>query len=127
MRGNRRRDTKPELAIRRALHGLGYRYRVDVRPLPELNRRADIVFTRLRIAIYVHGCYWHGCPKHFRTPTRNAEFWQAKIDRNRERDEETTAVLSAAGWDVVTVWTHEPVAEAVDRIEDAIRRRRNAM
>ena len=124
MLGNRSRDTKPELLLRRSLHALGYRYRVDVRPLPELNRRADLVFTRVRIAVFVHGCYWHGCPKHYTAPVSNAGFWSDKVGRNRERDLDTVKRLIDAGWEVVIVWEHEPVAEAVMRVERAIATRK---
>lgn len=120
MLGNRARDTKPELALRRALHALGYRYRVDARPLPELNRRADLVFTKRHVAVFVHGCYWHGCPDHYTVPKNNAGFWAEKVRRNRERDQETESRLTAAGWNVVIVWEHETVSEAVKRVERAL-------
>src|SRR4051812_33413126 len=81
MLGNRGRDTKPELVLRRALHRLGYRFRVDTRPLAEVNRRADIVFTRQRVALFVHGCYWHGCPDHYAAPKANSTFWADKVAR----------------------------------------------
>lgn len=88
---NRRRDTRPELAVRRAVHALGLRYRVDVRPLPTVNRRADLVFSRRRVAVFVDGCYWHGCPDHGTTPKTNAIYWGGKIARNSERDRDTDA------------------------------------
>lgn len=120
MQGNRRRDTRPEMRIRRALHALGYRYRVDRAPLPSLRRRADIVFTRQRVAVFVDGCFWHRCPRHGTSPRSNAEYWQAKIARNVERDRETDADLRDSGWRVVRVWEHEPVGEAVDRVIAAL-------
>lgn len=123
MKANRGRDTKPEMAVRRALHALGYRYRVDVRPEPNLNRRADLVFTRPKVAVFVDGCYWHGCPKHYTSPVTNASFWSGKIAGNRERDAETTRLLEAAGWSVVRAWEHEPTEDVVSRVREAIQRR----
>lgn len=116
MQGNRRRDTKPEMAVRRAVHGLGLRYLVDARPLPELNRRADLVFRGARVAVFVDGCYWHGCPAHGTRARTNAEYWGAKIQRNRARDRDTDARLVAEGWTVIRVWEHEDAHEAAERI-----------
>ncbi len=79
MRANRRRDTTPEMAIRRLAHAQGLRYRVDAKPLPELNRRADLVFTRVKVAVFIDGCYWHGCPAHGTSPKSHADYWSAKI------------------------------------------------
>lgn len=107
MQSNRGRDTAPELAIRRRLHAMGLRYRVSVRPVPNLRRTADIVFTRARIAVFVDGCFWHGCPEHYQAPVRNSDFWLTKRKRNRERDAETDAALSAAGWTPLRFWEHE--------------------
>ncbi|WP_457109809.1 very short patch repair endonuclease [Marmoricola sp. URHA0025 HA25] len=98
MRANRRRDTGPELAIRRLVHAAGLRYRVDVRPLPDLNRRADMVFIRQRVAVFIDGCYWHGCPEHGTSARTNADYWSAKIGRNIERDLDTTRRLANGGW-----------------------------
>lgn len=120
MLGNRGRDTKPELELRRALHARGYRYRVDARPIPSLNRRADVVFTKRHVAVFVHGCYWHGCPAHYTVPKSNEGFWAEKVRRNRERDQETEAGLVTAGWEIVVVWEHETVGQAVTRIEQAL-------
>jgi DNA mismatch endonuclease (patch repair protein) len=121
MQGNRARDTVPELRLRSALHALGYRYRVSARPLPELARTADLVFRRCRIAVFVDGCYWHGCPKHYGEPATNAEYWRGKIGRNRERDADTNFRLRAAGWRPVRVWEHEPLPVAVSRVVEALR------
>lgn len=120
MVANRRRDTKPELALRRALHAAGYRYRVDVRPLPGVNRRADLVFTKKRVAVFVHGCYWHGCPSHYTVPKSNAQFWSDKLRRNRARDMETVDFLVAAGWRVVVIWEHDPLDKAVALVREAL-------
>lgn len=89
MQSNRGRDTAPELAVRRRLHVMGLRYRVSVRPVPNLRRTADIVFTRARIAVFIDGCFRHGCPEHYQAPVRNGDFWLAKRKRNGERDAET--------------------------------------
>ena len=106
MVANRRRDTSPELAVRRSLHALGLRYRVDFAPLGG-RRRADIVFTRQRIAVFIDGCFWHGCPDHATIPKRNASYWVPKLRRNIERDRETDSLLRAAGWTVLRYWEHE--------------------
>ena len=123
MRGNRRRDTKPELVLRRLLHGRGLRYRVDHPIVAGLRRRADIVFTRARVAVFVDGCYWHVCPQHGTEPQSNAGYWSAKLARNVERDRETDRLATEAGWTVLRVWEHEPPEEAADRVEAAVRRR----
>ncbi|WP_082087573.1 very short patch repair endonuclease [Microbacterium sp. SA39] len=106
MRGNRRRDTKPELAVRRLIHAAGLRYRVDFAPIGGRSR-ADIVFTRARVAIYIDGCFWHGCPIHATYPKRNSDYWLPKLQRNVERDRETDARLQLAGWKVLRFWEHE--------------------
>lgn len=121
MKANKGRDTKPELAVRRAAHRAGLRYRVDYRPLSELNRRADLVFTRAKVAVFVDGCFWHGCPSHHTVAKANATYWAEKVRRNRERDRETDTALAAAGWTVVRAWEHTPTGEVVERIIDAVR------
>jgi DNA mismatch endonuclease (patch repair protein) len=122
MSTQRSKDTEPELAVRRALHRMGLRYRVHVQPLPGLRRKADIVFTRARVAVFVDGCFWHGCPDHGRRRHEvNSWYWPDKIARNKERDNDTDARLRAAGWTVVRVWEHDPTAAAADRIADAVR------
>lgn len=120
MKGNRRRDTKPELAVRRILHAQGLRYRVDYAPGSNRRRRADIVFTRLRLAVFIDGCFWHGCPVHANVPATHHEYWQPKLARNVERDRETTAMLEAEGWQVLRIWEHVDPGEAADRIVSAI-------
>jgi DNA mismatch endonuclease (patch repair protein) len=107
MRSNRARDTTPELQVRRRLHAMGLRYRVSARPEPGLRRTADILFRPTRLAVFIDGCFWHGCPEHYSIPATNAEFWAAKRTRNRERDDETNAMLEAAGWRVLRFWEHE--------------------
>lgn len=124
MRSNRSRDTKPEIALRRRLHAIGLRYRVCARPLPGERRTVDIVFRSAKVAVEVRGCFWHGCPEHCRRPAANAAYWNAKIQRNVDRDADTERQLTAAGWDLVIVWEHEPVDEAAARVAAAIRSRR---
>src|SRR5690349_5229967 len=107
MKAARQRDTTPEKALRSELHKRGLRYRVDARPIKELNRRADLVFRAAKVAIFVDGCFWHGCPKHGTQAKANAQFWKNKIQRNQERDAETNKLLRKAGWKVLRVWEHE--------------------
>jgi DNA mismatch endonuclease, patch repair protein len=116
MLGNRRRDTAPEVALRSALHRLGLRFRVDARPVPSVPRRADVVLRGDRVAVFLDGCFWHGCPVHFRPPVTNAEYWTAKIAGNRARDSSTDALLRAACWTIVRIWEHEPTEVAARRI-----------
>jgi len=118
MLGNRRRDTKPELRVRKRLHGLGMRFRVDYPPVQGLRCRADIVFTRAKVAIFIDGCFWHGCPKHYRPPRTNSEYWLPKIELNRLRDARNGRALEAAGWTVLRYWEHEDP----DALSQSIRR-----
>lgn len=120
MQSNRGRDTAPEIRVRQLLHAAGLRYRVDFAPLGG-RRRADIVFTRRRIAVFIDGCYWHGCPKHATLPKRNADYWLPKLERNVERDRETDAILQAAGWRVLRHWEHEDPAAVASAILNAVR------
>lgn len=124
MQSNKRRDTKPELALRKAVHALGLRYRVDAKPLAELRRRADMVFTGTKVAVFLDGCFWHGCPEHHTVAKANAAFWADKVSGNRQRDRDTDARLTAAGWTVVRVWEHEDPAEAAQRVAGVVRARR---
>jgi DNA mismatch endonuclease (patch repair protein) len=121
MRGNRSRDTKPELAVRRLLHARGLRYRVNARPVPTLRRTADVVFPRKRIAVFIDGCYWHGCPAHYVAARSNRDYWDAKIARNISRDAETTAALSEAGWKVLRYWSHTPPEQVAASICEEVR------
>ncbi|MFJ2814988.1 MULTISPECIES: very short patch repair endonuclease [unclassified Streptomyces] len=122
MSANRSRDTVPELLLRKALHRHGLRYRVSARPLPKLRRTADVVFTKARVAVFVDGCFWHGCPEHHRPATKHhSDFWSQKIEMNRARDQETNQVLQEAEWTVVRVWEHEDPEEAALRIADVVR------
>ena len=117
MQGNRSRDTKPELAVRSAVHRRGIRFRVSARPLPELRRTADLVLRKTKIAVFVDGCYWHGCPEHHTQPATNSEYWADKIARNVERDAETTDRLQQAGWTVLRFWEHEDPEAVADQVQ----------
>ncbi|MEZ5371445.1 MAG: very short patch repair endonuclease [Microthrixaceae bacterium] len=121
MTANRGRDTTPELALRRAVWRRGLRYRVDARPVGGLNRRADLVFTRAKVAVFVDGCFWHSCPIHATRPAANGDFWAAKLDGTVARDRETDARLRAEGWTVLRFWEHEDPAAAADRVEATVR------
>lgn len=118
------KDTKIEVALRKALHASGLRFRVHGRPVKGVRREADIVFGPARVAVFVDGCFWHGCPEHATWPRRNAEFWRAKIEGNRARDRDTDARLAEAGWLAVRVWEHEPPAESAVRVAEVVARRR---
>lgn len=115
------RDTEPELLLRRELHRLGLRYRVD-HALPGMpRRRADILFTRAKVAVFVDGCFWHACPEHKTAPANNAAWWSAKLARNVARDRETDEHLSSLGWTVLRVWEHENVIQAATDIGRIVR------
>lgn len=116
MQGNRSRDTRCELVVRRALHARGYRYFVHRRPIPGLRRTADIVFPTVKLAVFIDGCFWHGCPRHHRLPASHQDYWEAKIATNRARDEATDRALADHGWTVIRVWEHEAVDEVVEQI-----------
>jgi DNA mismatch endonuclease, patch repair protein len=119
-----RRDTKPELELRRLLHARGLRYRVDRPVLRDRRRRPDIVFGPARVVVFVDGCFWHGCPEHATWPAANADFWREKIETNRLRDRDTDARLKAEGWAVLRVWEHESPRGVADCIERLVRARR---
>jgi len=121
MQANRRRDTAPEMAIRRLVHASGLRYRVDARPLATARHTADMIFSRARVAVFVDGCWWHGCPKHYRPPSSNVSYWAAKVARNQERDRLADQALAEAGWTVIRIWEHEAPELAAHRIEHAVR------
>jgi DNA mismatch endonuclease, patch repair protein len=127
MQGNRSRDTKPELAVRRAVHALGLRYRVCSRPLPWARRTADLVFRKAKVAVFVDGCFWHGCPEHHAHPKVNGEYWKNKIMRNKARDEETTLELRKAGWIVLRFWSHVAPERAAAQILAAVRSNRSIL
>jgi DNA mismatch endonuclease (patch repair protein) len=119
-----RRDTAPELLLRRELHRRGLRFRVSRRAVPGLRSEADVVFGPARVAVYVDGCFWHSCPVHATKPAANADWWETKLSRNRARDRATDEALLAAGWAVVRIWEHEDPVVAADRVEALVAARR---
>lgn len=116
----RQKDTDAEIALRRELFRLGLRYRVDYVVLSKPRRVADIAFPGLKIAVFVDGCFWHGCPIHATWPKRNAELWKQKIEANRARDADTNERLREAGWTVLRIWRHESVVEAAATIAQEV-------
>jgi DNA mismatch endonuclease (patch repair protein) len=111
----------PELSLRRELHRRGLRYRVDRAPLPGVRRRADVLFPRQKVAVFVDGCFWHRCPLHGTSPSNNADWWRNKLDMNVARDRDTDECLAAAGWTVLRFWEHEPAEGAADTVVAAVR------
>ncbi|MFC8590815.1 very short patch repair endonuclease [Streptomyces atroolivaceus] len=121
-----RRDTAPEVAVRKLLHAAGYRYRLNER-VPHMSRRTiDIAFTRAKVAVFLDGCFWHGCPDHATRPKSNAEWWREKLDKNMARDSETTAHLVAEGWTVLRFWEHQPSAQVAEQVAKAVDHKRSA-
>lgn len=121
MSRQRRRDTDPEVAIRRLLHANRLRFRVTY-PVPGMPRRTmDIAFTKARVAVFIDGCFWHVCPEHGTSPASNSKWWSEKLAKNQARDVATTAHLEALGWSVVRIWEHEKAEEAAARIADMVR------
>ncbi len=126
MEAQPRRDTRCELAVRSAVHALGLRYRLHQRPERDLRREADLVFRREKVAVFVDGCFWHGCPEHHTPPTTHYDWWLVKVDKNRARDRETDRLLRQSGWVVVRIWEHEDPAAGAKRVRNAVARRRRA-
>lgn len=125
MQRQQTRDTQPELAVRRLLHAAGLRYRVDAPPLPTLRRRADVVFGPAKVALFVDGCFWHGCPDHGSRATRsNPTYWAEKVRRNRERDHNTDTLLEAVGWISIRAWEHENPRDVAERVILVVKSRR---
>ena len=114
------KGTKAELGLRRILHSRGLRYRLHVTVLTKPRRVADIVFSSAHVAVFVDGCFWHGCPEHASWPKSNARFWREKIEANRVRDADTDQRLSALGWKTVRVWEHEDPSDAANRIVELV-------
>lgn len=124
MRRQATRDTAPEMTLRRELHRRGLRYFVHRRPLPGLRREADIVFPGARIAVFVDGCWWHGCPDHGGQAKTNGAFWADKIEANRVRDMDTDERLAEQGWLSLRIWEHEAASVAAAIVEQAVAARR---
>ncbi|MEV3858547.1 very short patch repair endonuclease [Streptomyces sp. NPDC050095] len=121
MQAIRSRDTKPEQAIRRLVHARGLRYRVSARPLPDLRRTADMVFRPTKVAVFIDGCYWHGCPEHYVQPKINKGYWSGKVAGNFARDRDTDSKLRAAGWTVLRFWEHENPDECAAKVVCTVR------
>ncbi|MFF3642448.1 MULTISPECIES: very short patch repair endonuclease [Streptomyces] len=120
----RGRDTAPEMKVRRELHRRGLRYRVNFKPVSTLRRTVDIAFTRQRVAVLIDGCFWHGCPEHYRPAKGDRkEFWAAKVAKNQRRDQDSTRAFASAGWAVLRFWEHADPVEVADKIADEVIRR----
>jgi DNA mismatch endonuclease (patch repair protein) len=127
MLGNKSRDTAPEMVVRRYLHNQGFRYRVHTRPIKDWNRKADMVFPRVKVAVFINGCFWHGCSKHYVKPKTNSDYWSKKIERNSERDIETFRRLRSKGWSVITLWEHQDLIKGAKRIALRVQSRRELL
>lgn len=122
MRRQKRRDTGCEIAVRRLLHASGIRYRVDFRPLPDERFRVDIGWKARKLAVFIDGCFWHGCPEHGTLPKSNTQWWQDKLTANADRDLRSTEVLRSRGWTVLRFWEHEDPSQVVEIIRTHLRR-----
>lgn len=127
MRSQREKNTGPEVALRRELHRLGLRYRVHQRPVKDLHRTVDIVFRQSRVAVEVHGCFWHQCPEHATQPRANGQWWADKLEGNQRRDAATKAALEANDWELVVVWEHEDPVVAAEQVAAIVRSRRRLL
>jgi DNA mismatch endonuclease (patch repair protein) len=122
MRANRKKNTRPEVAVRRALHAKGFRYRIHLPVRAEgKSVRADIVFPKQKLAVFIDGCFWHSCPVHGNSPRVNTGYWIPKLERNKARDTEVNARLARSGWRVLRIWEHVSADEAVEEIAAAWR------
>lgn len=119
------KNTLPEIKLQTALAELGINFETDVKPIEDLHRRADVLIREGKIAIFVDGCFWHGCPIHGTQAKANAEFWADKIKRNQERDLDTNEHLEAAGWTVIRIWEHEDPNDAAKQIADIIKEKKS--
>tara|TARA_Y100001958_G_scaffold158256_1_gene155576 strand:- start:1316 stop:1732 length:417 start_codon:yes stop_codon:yes gene_type:complete len=120
MRNQRIVDTKPESEIAKACFAKGLRYRKDV-DIPEVKTRGDLVFRKHNLVVFIDGCFWHGCPWHYKTPKTRSDWWDAKIERNKLRDAQKTRKLRRLGWKVVRVWEHVEPEKAAKRIVNKIK------
>lgn len=116
----RQKGTGAEIALRRELYRKGLRYRVDFEVLKKPRRVADIAFPGRMIAVFVDGCFWHGCPEHATWPKQNSDFWRQKIETNRARDADTNERLRNAGWTVLRFWEHEPPINAAEVVVQTV-------
>jgi DNA mismatch endonuclease, patch repair protein len=116
MQANRSFDTAAETLLRSELHRLGLRFRKHVNVDPAVKCKADVVFCRARTCVFIDGCYWHGCPKHFQNPKTNCAWWSEKIADNRKRDRRKTVALRKRGWTVIRIWEHQLRTEGANEI-----------
>ena len=116
----RQKGTGAEVALRQELYRIGLRYRVDYEVLRKPRRIADIAFPGRKIAIFVDGCFWHGCPERATWPKSNAEFWRQKIEANRQRDGDTNDRLRSLGWTVLRFWSHESPSEVARTVAQVV-------
>jgi DNA mismatch endonuclease (patch repair protein) len=127
MQAIRSRDTKPEQLIRQLVHAQGLRYRVAAKPLPGLRRTADMVFRPAKVAVFIDGCYWHGCPEHYIPPRTNPGYWSQKVAGNMARDRDTDRRLTEAGWEVLRFWEHESPEECASAVLRVVLERRRRL
>jgi len=118
----RKRDNGPEMAVRQRLHAAGLRYRVAFRVPGQRRRSIDIAFTRIKLAVFIDGCFWHACPEHLHLPRANSAWWVVKLETNQLRDLSVTAQLEAMGWTVLRFWEHEAPAAVAAAVELTVRR-----
>ena len=97
------KNTKPEITIRQLIWKKGYRYRIG----HGLMGKPDMVFPSYNIAIFIDGCFWHGCPKHYRMPSSNVKYWKQKISQNKKRDRKINKQLKKEGWKIIRIWEHD--------------------
>lgn len=121
LRLQRQRDTSAELRLRSILHRAGLRFRVDQRPEQTIRSRADILFRRAKVAVFVDGCFWHSCPQHGTSPKTNHAWWKEKLERNVARDSNTDRALDELGWVVLRFWEHDDPADAADAVLEVLR------
>ncbi|WP_096906181.1 MULTISPECIES: very short patch repair endonuclease [Dietzia] len=124
MSRQKRRDTGCEMAVRRILHAEGIRYRVDFRPLRDERFRVDIGWRKYKLAVFIDGCFWHGCPEHGTVPKSNRTWWASKLYENQQRDRRVLATLEDAGWIAVRFWEHEPPRSIAHSIITLVQSRR---
>jgi DNA mismatch endonuclease, patch repair protein len=120
MQSVRQKDTKPEGLLQDQLHALGLEFETNARLLDDLRRRVDIAFRGSRVAVQVHGCFWHSCPEHATVPKSNKQWWEQKLAANRDRDDDTERRLRRAGWRFIRIWEHEDMGEAAQRIKSVL-------
>lgn len=125
MQSNRPRDTRPEVALRSALHAAGLRFRKNYRPVKGSRCEVDVAFTRWKVAVQLDGCFWHGCPQHATRPATNEAWWAAKLDANIARDRRSDQMLTDAGWTVLRFWEHEVTDDIVTKVVDLIANRKS--